>query len=62
MTAELRRASDSWNTEPKHIVVKSIEDLKRIDDENNNCGLIISFKSYSGEDELKITIYDDYVE
>lgn len=62
MIAKLRRASEPCTVKPKTIMVKSIDDLKRIDDENNNCGLIIRFKSYSGEDELSVTIYDSYIE
>lgn len=57
MTFRIRKASDSYLEEEKTVEIHSIEDLKRLDDENENCGLIIGFYN-----EPSIVIYDDYVE
>lgn len=62
MTFKIRKASDSYTKESETIEINSIEDLKKIDDDNSNCGLIITFKTYSEEDCPTIVIYDDYVE
>ena len=60
MTFSIRKASDSYTTENKTIEIKSLDDLKKIDDENNNCGLILCFGGYGCGPS--IVIYDDYVE
>ena len=62
MTFKIRKASYSYTKESETIEINSIEDLKKIDDENSNCGLIITFTSFSGEAKPEIVIYDDYVE
>jgi hypothetical protein len=63
MIFKISKASDSYLEKPKTIEINSIEDLKKIDDENNNCGLIITFNKNSGEEEYPtIVVYDDYVE
>lgn len=62
MTFSIRKASDSYTKEDETIEINSIEDLKKIDDENENCGLIISFETHSGRYKPSIVIYDDYVE
>ena len=62
MTFSIRRASDSYTKEDETVEINSIEDLKKIDDENKNCGLIITFGTCFDNEKPSIVIYDDYVE
>ena len=63
MIFKIRKASSSYADLDERIVINTLEDLKKIDDENDNCGLIVEFVSYDDEEaDGHITIYDDYVE
>ena len=62
MKCKIRKVSDSHIEEPKDIEINTMEDLKKIDDENNNVGLIILFKPYLKDSDPLIQIYDDYYE
>lgn len=63
MIFKIRKASRAYHDPFKRIEINTLEDLKKIDDENENCGLIVDFASYDDEEEDgHITIYDDYIE
>ncbi len=63
MTFKIWKASSSYFDPVKKIEINTLEDLKKIDDKNKNCGLIIDFVSYDVENiDGHITIYDDYIE